>query len=365
MIRTRALVISALLVSITQNAAAAKPHRHHPTRLTGLLLIDTEYSNGYADEKASNIFVDTLQVRMDRSINQNVSVHGSLLHEEDAQHDSNGIVMEEVYVTLSPGKDSRVAFTLGRQYLPFGNYSTHLITDPEALHLAKINDTAAVIKYGTEFNVHAFAMNGNTIKANPQQKKKDNAAEYGYGFSYEGEHFKIGTDWTNSICESDDVVDSIADTIALKTYVPGWDFHTGLTVGQWELTAEYVTATRSFDATELSFNGSGAKPSAWHIETAYQLPNNDAWLAFRTGQTREFLFLNQPKSTISLGYGQTIYKNTTLKLEAYRQKDYATTDNANHFNGITATESGYSLAEPIIGTGNMANGFIAQIGVAF
>lgn len=361
----RTLLFKLMVPSITIMASplALAAGRHDPS-IGGMLLIDTSYSKGFDDSKITDIYVDTFLIHVNKDINKYVNIHTAIKHEETPLADDNNIKVDEAYIGITVPDESSLNILLGRQYVPFGNYSTFMITNPLAFYLAKINDSALAVKYNDVLVAHAFLMNGNTAESGTLADKKNNTAEYGLGLGYETAQFKVSADWINSIAESDTVVDTTQSSIALKNYVAGWDFHAEYEVDAFEISTEYVSTTKKFQNTEYTFNDAGAKPSTWDVEFNYRLGYKNSWAGLRYSQSKEFLFLNQPKNMLSLGYGQEIFKHTLLKFEAYRQKDYVETDTALRFNGLPYDDVNYSPIA-VTGTGNITFGCAVQLGVEF
>jgi len=233
-----------------------------------------------------------------------------------------------------------------------------MVTDPLTLLLSEINDTAVTVNYSDGLTAHAFLMNGNTRKAqDADEEAKDHAQEVGFGLGYRADAFACGLDWISSLAEAGDVVDAeFADTLEFESQVPGASLWATATVGSLELLAEYVSATKEYEPVEFSYQGSGAKPAAASLEVKFNLDFSDAWLGVRLDQTRELLFLGAPKSSVSVGYGQSLYKNTSFAIELYSADDYDVED----------TASAYShTLDDAAGSGESAQGMVMQVGVSF
>lgn len=351
--------LSLLAVAIAAATSSSLIRAEEPStiKLSGELAVDVEYAKGYDDAKVSDVYVDTFLLNLDHDVNKHVALHAALLHEENPLEDNSDIGLDEAFITIKPPTVSNLSLVLGRQYVPFGLHTSNMVTDPLTLLISEVNDSAFTVSYSDGFTAHAFIMNGNTKKAQTDDEAtKDHAREFGLGAGYEAESFSLGLDWINSLAEAGDIVDAVgSDNLVFESYLPGVSLWAQASLGEIELLAEYVAATKEFEASEFSFNSEGAKPSAISVEAKYGLGFNEAWLGLRLDQTSELLFLGAPKSSVSFGYGQQLFENTEMKLEVYRAKDYDDTDVASVFGAEEATA----------GTGESSNGLVFQVGVSF
>jgi hypothetical protein len=100
--------------------------------------------------------------------------------------------------------------------------------------------------------------------------------------------------------------------------------------GEMELFAEYVSALRAFDAYDLMFDGSGARPSAFDIEAAYRFKviSKPAFISAHYGQTSEALALNLPLRSYVGTMGISLWKSTVQKIEYRHELNYGYNDYA-------------------------------------
>ncbi len=77
-----------------------------------------------ADEEESDIDLATVEVALDAAVSDHVDGHVLFKYEED------DLFVDEGFITLSGIDNFPVFLTAGRQYLPFGNYDSHFVTDP-------------------------------------------------------------------------------------------------------------------------------------------------------------------------------------------------------------------------------------------
>ncbi|MFO7913289.1 MAG: LbtU family siderophore porin, partial [Desulfotignum sp.] len=118
----------------------------------------TRFSDpGEADEEENDMDLATVELIVDAAISDQVDGHVMFKYEED------DLFVDEGFITLS-GTDAFPGFlTAGRQYLPFGYYDSHFVTDPATLVLGETNDGAVVAGYrfaGDMVEVSAGLFNG-------------------------------------------------------------------------------------------------------------------------------------------------------------------------------------------------------------
>lgn len=279
----------------------------------------------------------------------------ALLHEENPAEDNADIGLDEAFISIKTPVNENLSVILGRQYVPFGLHTSNMISDPLTLLISEINDSAATFSYSNGLTAHAYVMNGNTRKAQEEDDTHtDHASEFGVGFGFESEDFNVGLNWINSLAEAGDVVDTFGSPLEFDSYVPGVSLWATANAGAIELSGEYVTATKDYDAAAFSYNDEGARPSALSLEAKYDLGSNGAWLGVRLDKTAELLFLGAPESAVSFGYGQDLFENTSLAVEIYQANDYDEEDIASAFE-----------EEAVAGSGESATGITLQVGVSF
>lgn len=96
--------------------------------ISGLLEAEIGFSSDFNNVDTSDITLATVELAFDAQINERVSAHVLMLHEDDdtepAEIDA-GII----------GLDLNGGWSLaaGRMYLPFGVFETHMVSDPLTL----------------------------------------------------------------------------------------------------------------------------------------------------------------------------------------------------------------------------------------
>ncbi len=275
-------------------------------------------------------------------------------------------------------------FTVGQMYLPFGRYSSSMITAPLTLSLARINDRAALLGYSkngvyasiyaypgidsnaTDTVFHAGGVNaGYKFKPTPELSVNFGAGVISDMTDSQGigntgatpSQFPGFTNIDNPLLPSNQY--PFAHT------VPGADVHTEISFGPWSLAAEFLGAVREFSTEDLTYNGDGADPKAMHIELSRTFPivnqNYTAGVAY--GHSWESVGLNLPEQSF-IGYLRTsFWKNTIQQIEFRHDQDYSTSDTSTAAEDFGNEDSGGPFFNR--GTGKSRDMLLAQLGVYF
>ena len=207
--------------------------------------------DGSPDE--SDIYVATVELGISAKINDWTEAEVVLLYEDDGDNDLD---VDTAIMSISD-PNSIWFLNAGLYALPFGNFSTNLVSDPITLDAAETYDSAVEFGvYNEGFNLSAYIFRGD------QQSEIEN---YGIALNYESEGdnyiFNSGLGWINDLSESDSVVD---DGTTMINKASAWTAFAQLNFKSLTLIGEYVAATESLDA-----YSSNDEPSFFNVEAAY------------------------------------------------------------------------------------------------
>lgn len=294
------------------------------------------------------------------------------------------ILIDRGWITFGQLNKAPVYFTIGQVYAPFGSYSSSMVTTPSTQILGRVKDRMVVLgysQYGAYAQAYAYA--GET-KPTSSQVLKHAGFNLGYKYEHPGFMLNIGTGIIGNLAESQGMQDKIfgrstSSNIVpsssspgrggeqLTSTVPGISGHIkAVFCNIYTLMAEYVGATKSFNTTDLMFNGYGAKPQALQIEGAIKFTAFDKpGFAFAGyGWTNQALALQVPKQTFFVGYSVSLVKYTLASIEYRHDIGYGLNDTS------TSNNSGLGLTRNIyypMKTPNRRhnNKITAEIGVYF
>lgn len=269
-----------------------------------------------------------------------------------------------------------VYFTIGQMYLPFGRYSSNMVTAPLTLSLGRVNDRAAVLGfYNRGFYASAYVYPG--IDSNATDTVfHAGGANVGYKFSPVHDlGINVGGGVISDMTDSQGIGNTGATSPQFPGFtntgnpefptnqypfahtVPGADAHTEISYGPWSLALEFLGAVRSFAPEDLTFNGGGADPKASHIELSrnFLIQNQTYTAGVAYGRSWEAVGLNLPQQSF-IGYLRTsFWKNTIEAIEFRHDQDYSVR------NDSTAVDDEFSNT----GSGKGRDMLLAQLGVYF
>ena len=282
-------------------------------------LIEVEASHGKidfkdpaaGDEKNSDVDLATVELVMDAKIAAHVDGHVMFKYEDD------DLFVDEGFITLV-GTESFPAYLIaGRQYIPFGNYDSHFVTDPTTLILGETNAGAVVAgyRYGGEMvDVSVGAFNGRAKKIG-----KDDAIDSFVGGVVVNpfESLMLGASYTSNLAGSDSFSEAVVDKDNLDSLVGAWSaFLTFEFLERFKVIGEYVGALDSFKAGEIydAADTKERKPSAWNVELGVAVIENLELAARYEGSDDGGAdFLPESQHGVVLNWG--IFENTNLALE--------------------------------------------------
>ncbi len=277
--------------------------------LSGLIEVEGAYQrtslrDGTSDE-ASDLTLATAQLGLEAKANDQLGATLIMLYEEaeDAQ-----IEVDEATIDLGNGPwQARV----GRQYLPFGVYRSHFISDPLTLELGETRETALLGGYHQDlFNLQAFVFGGDAEQAGRDRHLRDFGASFGLTPA-EGLEFTLS--YLSDLADSDSEL--LGSDYTRR--VGAWSTSALVTLGPVEVSAEYLGALKSFAPADLDTtgDGSGDRPRTWNLEAAW-LPLESLELAARLEGSDEFA--GQPKRQYGLAGSWGFHEHASLSLEYLR-----------------------------------------------
>jgi len=215
--------------------------------------------------------------------------------------------VDEATIDLAQGLWSA---RIGRQYLPFGVYNSHFISDPLTLALGETRETALLAGYRREnLSLPAFLFNGDVDK----NGAGDHLGDWGASLVLTPTAgIEVGGSFLSDLAES--------DAELLSTYgsrVGGWSTFAVLERGPFEVSAEVLGAVQAFAAADLDTNGDadGDRPLAWNLEVAWT-PVELVELAARYEGSSEFA--GQPERQYGVSASWSPAEHVSLALEYLR-----------------------------------------------
>lgn len=292
-------------------------------QIGGLIEVEAGYQKidfndpAVEDEKTGDVDLATVELVVDARIAAHVNGHVMFKYEDD------DLFVDEGFITLSGSEAVPAYLITGRQYIPFGFFDSHFVTDPNTLLLGETNEGAAVAGYrfgGRMFDVSVGAFNGRIDKAGDDDTVDSFVAAI---VAQPFEALMLGASYTSNLASSDALSEFVTDRDdngeigPIGDRVGGWSaLVTFEFLERCKLIGEYVAALDEFQAGEL-YDAADTKArdlSAWNLELGAQIIDN-LELAVRYGGSDDggADFLPESQYGAVLNWG--LYENTNLALE--------------------------------------------------
>lgn len=275
--------------------------------LSGLLEVEgaatgVTYVDGSSDS-ASDLILATAQLGFDAKLSDAVGANLIFLYEQGGNLD-----VDEAAIRLEQGP---LFARLGRQYLPFGAFHSHCVSDPLTLVLGETRATALLVGYKHDLaTLSTLAFNGVAEKAGSE----DHINDWGASLTVTPlAGLEVGGSYLHDLAESN--ADLTAAPYARR--VGGWSAFAHLERGSVTFEAEYLAAARAFAAADLDgdSDGQGDQPRAWNLECAFR-PVENLELAARYEGSGEFA--GQPQRQYGAAVSWSPWQHTSVALEYLR-----------------------------------------------
>lgn len=289
------------------------------------------------DGRTSDIDLANAELAVDALIAEYVDGHVLIKYDGD-------MYIDEGFVTLH-GPESLPAYLIvGKQYIPFGNFASHFITDSNTLILGETNEGALIAGYRLAddlINLSAGVYNSEVQEEDDDDDINSIVAAVQVQLD---DTLNLGISYTSNIAGSNVLRGMVLDYVdqelfnRMDTLVGGWSVFAGYRfLERFKVIVEYVGALDEFkfDGVSEEFEDSAfneAQPSAWNTELGITLLEN-LEVALRLAGSEDGGAEFIPESQYGLVINWCAFKNTLLALE-YLHSEYE--DDAQEVNAVTA-----------------------------
>lgn len=295
---------------------------------SGAIEVEANYNSDYDNESSSDLTLATVAFGLDMQAHEWVQGHVLFLYEEDSGDD---VVVDEAFVTIGNADATPVFLSVGRMYVPFGNFTTFMVSDPLTLEMAETQETALQVGYADN-GLHAalYAFNGETTESNTIEQYGVHA---GYEMANDNIKLQFDMSYTSSLFDSDSLTDEFGVFATDGDYVAGLGLHTVVGFSGLTIIGEYITALEDLDVA-----GDKIDPYTFNIETAYtaNLLQLETTFAIAYQGSKDLAgFLPEERYLASLGFN--LYEDTALTVEYAYDDDYSTSDGGTGDNAESIT----------------------------
>lgn len=294
---------------------------------------DVDNRDGTDDEQ-SDLALTTVELTAGAEINEWVNVEATLLYEDPTfDNAETSVDLDAATLTIGNTEQYPLYFSAGAMYVPFGALLTHfpddpLIDVPLTVVLGETREKAALV--GVEhkgFSVSAYVFNGDMDETG----KENQIESYGFDANYalddeKGTEILVGGSYISNIADSETLTDAVGASIA--EYVGGFDCYLHVGYAPFFFDAEYMTATDSFEASELATGAAatGAEPAVWNFEVGYNLDwGKNLEIAVKYAGSDETDTLGFPEERYGIAFNQDIFDGVVASL-AYIHDEYDDND---------------------------------------
>jgi hypothetical protein len=242
---------------------------------SGLVEVEAGFEKGYENEDTSDIVLATVELGIEAELCDWATANVVLLWEED---DTEPVDIDVGSITLA-SEDSPFFLTAGRIYIPFGNFETHMVSDPLTLEIGETAESALQVGFESGgFHASAFVFNGDIDQDGDDDEIKNYGVSIGYACENDNMSLDVGVDWINNIWDSDGLGDIVEEDLdlPLDEYADGIAAHLILNFGSFCLIGEYVGAMNDSEfnvyspVTQTLVDVSKVEElKAWNIELGY------------------------------------------------------------------------------------------------
>ncbi|HHF7337634.1 TPA: LbtU family siderophore porin [Legionella anisa] len=312
------------------------------------------------------------------ALNQNVEAYIAIAYDSSPPEvgpriNNSAFNLNMGFVNIGNLDKTPFYFTAGQLYVPFGRYSSSMISSPLTLDMARTKTRPFIIGYKSQEDTGPFVSTYIYRSDTMLGRAGVGGVNGGYVFGFDKMSGEIGASYISSINDAAGMQNTAANPgnfggfgsllngneLVRKTEAV--DVHGNMAYDRFNFAAEWVGTIEAFRAQDLSFNGHGAKPQALQTEVdmTFRVFNRPASVGVGYQRTREALALNLPEHRFIGVFNISIWKDTVESIEYRHEIDYGSNDFANG-----AAPPGLVNA-PTIGTGGTADTVAAQIGVYF
>ena len=243
----------------------------------------------------------------------------------------SSVFLNRAFVTLGDLSIMPFYASAGKEYVPFGRYSSNMIDAPYTLVLGRTLVNTLVLGYqqtgANALHAEAFIYQGITGYASDQKKgHTEYGGDVGYAYKLGSVSGELGGGYLSNLADSGGFHNAFFknNVTFIPRQIPAGNMYTSIAYGQFNLLAEYVTALRSFNSGDILYNGKNAKPSAFNTELSYNITsfNRPSSVALGYTSTSQAVTLGLPQRSYRAVYNINVLKNSNLAFQVSHDINY-------------------------------------------
>lgn len=289
----------------------------------------------FAYKTSSDINLSRFELDILAEINPWVATLTSINYDDSATANIDrtkysSLYVKRAFITVGNLKSSKYYATFGQFHMPFGRYSTLMLTSTIVSKIGKNTGRGMLLGYygldnnETGLNGSLYIMQNKTAKPNKQHKLNQGGVNLNWNQKITSKkHFQLGGGLIRNIADSDHISSILydANTIDKLSYtVPGANVYSILSINDWRIGIEGTKALKEMIADNVSYN----QFSALHAEVDYalgmhNLPSN-LYISFDKSWHSELI--QTPQQSWSIGAYAHFWKNTLQAIEFRHNKAF-------------------------------------------
>ena len=285
-----------------------KLHWANRIKIGGKIEVDGNYqSQGIG----SSLSISTVELSMDVRLNTWSKARVVLLHEEDADQD---VTLDEATITFGNTDEFPVYLKAGKMVVPFGNFSTQMLSDPLTMTMAEINENAIQAGFNRDgWNGSIYWFDGAAGIEDEENKVDQLGLHFGYIFGSDNWDLDVGLSYINSIESSNALFATLTNGV-VKDYTAALGAHAVVMHGPYTMIGEYISAIDDLTASD--------RPRAWNAEVgfAFGFLGKEANVALGYQGTEEAEFIKMPEQRFLSGLSVALDEHALLGLEFHRDQ---------------------------------------------
>lgn len=272
------------------------------------------------------------------------SPYGSLYGSEYTTSNSR-VFINKAFITIGDLLKSPFYGTVGQFYVPYGTYSSVMVSDTLTKVLGRTK--ARAIELGMQqqttnaFYGSAYIFRGDS-HASSVSKVNNGGINVGYKAELGEFRGNIGGGVIANLADSGGMQagTGFQSYEQLHHRVPAYNLRGNFAFGNHiDIIAEYIGARTAFNPADMSFNGRGAKPWATDLEGTYSFTMFERPTSFGViyDTSHEALALGMPLERYAIVFNTSWWRNTLQALEFRHDRNYAASSSANGPTGAAVT----------------------------
>lgn len=318
------------------------------------------------------------EVDVAAALNQNVEAYIAIAYDSSPPDvgpriDNSAFNLNMGFVNIGNLDKTPFYFTAGQLYVPFGRYSSSMISAPLTLNLARTKTRPFILGYKSQENTGPFVATYIYRSDTTLGRAGVGGVNTGYSFAFNEITGEVGASYISSMDDAAGMQSTAANPGTFGGFgsllngneavrkTQAVDVYGNMAYDRFNFAAEWVGATEAFRTQDLSFNGRGAKPQAiqTEIDMTFKAFNRPSSIGVGYQWTKDALALNLPQQRFIGVFNISIWKDTVESIEYRHDIDYGADQFANG-----AAPPGLVNA-PTLGTGGTSDTVSAEIGVYF